>query len=116
MMKIQKNSKNLNTIKQEIEKRSTKADIEFPEGKKVAILGRPNAGKSTFINKLINEDRLIVSEIAGTTIDAISVPFIFNNEEFILIDTAGLRKGDKRNHKVEYFSFVILMTGSLIKI
>ena len=76
-------SKNLNKIKQELEKRSTKADIEFPEGKKVAILGRPNAGKSTFINNLINEDRLIVSEIAGTTIDAISVPFMFNYEEFI---------------------------------
>ena len=72
-------SKNLNKIKQELEKRSTKADIEFPEGKKVAILGRPNAGKSTFINKLINEDRLIVSEIAGTTIDAISVPVSYTH-------------------------------------
>ena len=52
---------------------------------------------------------MIVSEIAGTTIDAISVPFIFNNEEFVLIDTAGIRKGYKRNHKVEYFSFVRAM-------
>ena len=52
---------------------------------------------------------MIVSEIAGTTIDAISVPFIFNNEEFILIDTAGIRKGYKHNHKIEYFSFVRAM-------
>jgi GTP-binding protein len=80
--------------------------IDVPDGKKVAILGRPNAGKSTFINKLINEERLIVSEIAGTTIDAISIPFEFNDENFILIDTAGIRKGYKYNHKVEYFSFV----------
>jgi GTP-binding protein len=80
--------------------------IELPEGKKVAILGRPNAGKSTFINKIINEERLIVSEIAGTTIDSISVPFEFNNHKFIFIDTAGIRKGYKYNHKVEYFSYV----------
>ena len=49
---------------------------------------------------------MIVSEIAGTTIDAISIPFEFNDENFILIDTAGIRKGYKYNHKVEYFSFV----------
>ena len=102
-------SRNLNKIKSELERSSTKSLVEFPEGKRVAILGRPNAGKSTFINKLINEDRLIVSEIAGTTIDAISIPFNFNNEEFILIDTAGIRKGYKNNNKVEYFSFVRAM-------
>ena len=52
---------------------------------------------------------MIVSEIAGTTIDAISVPFEFNNEKFILIDTAGIRKGYKYNENVEYFSFVRAM-------
>ena len=57
-------------------------------------------------NKLVNEDRLIVSEIAGTTIDAISIPFEINNEKFTFIDTAGIRKGYKYNHKVEYFSYV----------
>ena len=102
-------SRNLNKIKSELERSSTKSLVEFPEGKRVAILGRPNAGKSTFINKLINEERLIVSEIAGTTIDAISIPFNFNDEEFILIDTAGIRKGYKNNNKVEYFSFVRAM-------
>ena len=69
--------------------------MDIQDGKKVAILGRPNAGKSTFINKFINEDRLIVSEIAGTTIDAISIPFEFNKQQFIFIDTAGIRKGYK---------------------
>ena len=99
-------STNLNILKSELEKGLLEISIDVPDGKKVAILGRPNAGKSTFINKLINEERLIVSEIAGTTIDAISIPFEFNDENFILIDTAGIRKGYKYNHKVEYFSFV----------
>ena len=99
-------STNLNILKSELEKGLLEISIDVPDGKKVAILGRPNAGKSTFINTLINEERLIVSEIAGTTIDAISIPFQFNDENFILIDTAGIRKGYKYNHKVEYFSFV----------
>jgi len=99
-------SKNLNTLKSLLEAKMPDASVELPEGKKVAILGRPNVGKSTFVNKLINEDRLIVSEIAGTTIDAISVPFEFNDQKFIFIDTAGIRKGYKYNHKVEYFSYI----------
>ena len=99
-------SLNLNDLKSVLEKKIIHNAIEVPDGKKVAILGRPNSGKSTFINNLINEDRLIVSEIAGTTIDAISIPFEFDNEKFILIDTAGIRKGYKYNHKVEYFSYV----------
>ena len=99
-------SKNLNILKSHLESKAPNISIDLPEGKKVAILGRPNAGKSTFINQIINEDRLIVSEIAGTTIDAISVPFEFNNHKFIFIDTAGIRKGYKYNHKIEYFSYV----------
>ena len=82
---------------------------EVPEGKKIAILGRPNAGKSTFINKFIKEDRLIVSEIAGTTIDAISIPFSVNDDDFVFIDTAGIRKGYRNAHKIEYFSYVRAM-------
>ena len=99
-------SRNLNLLKSHIETKVPDTIIDLPEGKKVAVLGRPNAGKSTFINNLINEDRLVVSEIAGTTIDAISVPFQFNDQKFIFIDTAGIRKGYKYKHKVEYFSFV----------
>ena len=99
-------SQNLNILKSHLESRTPNVLTELPEGKKVAILGRPNAGKSTLINQIINEDRLIVSEISGTTIDAISVPFEFNNHKFIFIDTAGIRKGYKYKHKVEYFSYV----------
>ena len=97
---------NIAELKTQLESRIPDTIVEESDDKKVAVLGRPNAGKSTFINKLVNEDRLIVSEIAGTTIDAISIPFEINNERFTFIDTAGIRKGYKYNHKVEYFSYV----------
>ncbi len=99
-------SKGLNSLKSYLKQKVSNNSIDIPEGRKIAVLGRPNAGKSTFINKFINEERLIVSEIAGTTIDAISIPFEFDNEQFIFIDTAGIRKGYKYKHKTEYFSYV----------
>ena len=79
------------------------------EGTKIAVIGRPNAGKSTFINQFTKQERLIVSEIPGTTIDSIKVPFTFNNREFVFIDTAGIRKKYKQSHAVEYFSYVRAM-------
>ena len=99
-------SKGLDNLKSYLKKRVLNINIDLPKGRKVAVLGRPNAGKSTFINKFINQDRLIVSEIAGTTIDAISIPFEFDKQQFIFIDTAGIRKGYKYKHKIEYFSYV----------
>jgi GTP-binding protein len=59
---------------------------------RVALLGRPNAGKSTLINRLLGEDRMIVSDVAGTTRDAIDAPLYIDDERFLLIDTAGLRR------------------------
>ena len=97
---------NLSNLKSFLEKKIPERIDDLTDDKKVAILGRPNAGKSTFINQLVNQDRLIVSEIAGTTIDAISIPFEINNEKFTFIDTAGIRKGYKYNHRIEYFSFI----------
>ncbi len=97
---------NLSKLKSFLESKIPEKNNDISDDKKVAVLGRPNAGKSTFINQLVNEERLIVSEIAGTTIDAISIPFEINNDKFTLIDTAGIRKGYKYNHKVEYFSFI----------
>ena len=102
-------SKNLLDLRSFIKKSLPSNQTHVPEGKKIAILGRPNAGKSTFINKFIKEDRLIVSEIAGTTIDAISIPFSVNDDDFIFIDTAGIRKGYRNAHKIEYFSYVRAM-------
>jgi len=102
-------SRNIADLRSFIKESLPKNKFETPDGKKIAVLGRPNAGKSTFINKFINEDRLIVSEIAGTTIDAISIPFSVGDSDFIFIDTAGIRKGYKTSHKIEYFSYVRAM-------
>lgn len=102
-------SRNITDLRSFIKDSLPKEKYESPEGKKIAVLGRPNAGKSTFINKFIKEDRLIVSEIAGTTIDAISIPFSVDDKDFIFIDTAGIRKGYRNSHKIEYFSYVRAM-------
>ena len=76
---------------------------------KIAIIGRPNSGKSTLINSLSLKDRVIVSPLAGTTIDAINVPVEFFGRRYELFDTAGIRKGFKTNTNVEYFSYVRAM-------
>ena len=78
-------------------------------GTKIAVIGRPNAGKSTFINQFTKQDRLIVSDLPGTTIDSIHVPFVFDDEDFIFIDTAGIRKKYRQSHSVEYFSYIRAM-------
>lgn len=73
---------------------------------KVAIVGRPNVGKSSLLNNLLGEQRVIVSDIPGTTRDAIDVPFQFNNQNFVLVDTAGLRKKGRIWESVERYSVV----------
>lgn len=62
------------------------------DGLKIAIVGKPNAGKSSIINRLVGEARVIVSSIAGTTRDAVDVPFSYNKKKYTLIDTAGMRR------------------------
>ena len=73
---------------------------------KIAIVGKPNAGKSSLTNRLLGYDRTIVSQIAGTTRDAIDTPFAYNGQNFMLIDTAGIRKKKAVNEDVEYYSVV----------
>ena len=85
------------------------SDIEESNSPKISIVGRPNAGKSTFINSLSLKDRVIVSPLAGTTIDAINVPVEFGERKYELYDTAGIRKGYKTKTNIEYFSYVRAM-------
>jgi GTP-binding protein len=74
------------------------------EGLKIAIVGRPNAGKSSLINAILKDERTIVSEIAGTTRDAVDIPYEFLGERHTLIDTAGIRRRTKMDSSVEVFS------------
>jgi len=80
------------------------ADEEKVEGKRLAIVGKRNSGKSTLVNQLAGIDRVIVSEIPGTTRDAVDVPFEFEGQSWIAIDTAGLRKKSRVQDAIELFS------------
>ena len=71
---------------------------------KVAVIGRPNVGKSSIVNRLLGEDRLVVSETAGTTRDAIDTPMRYHGRQFIFIDTAGLRRQSRVEEGIEFYS------------
>lgn len=73
---------------------------------KFSLIGRPNVGKSSLVNALIGSDKLIVSSIAGTTRDAVDTTFKYNNEEYIVIDTAGIRKRGKIYENIEKYSLL----------
>ena len=79
-------------------------DAEEDEGIRIAVIGKPNAGKSSVINKLIGQNRLIVSDIAGTTRDAVDTQVENEFGKFTFIDTAGIRRQAKINDKIEHFS------------
>ena len=79
---------------------------EIDENIKISVIGRPNVGKSSLVNALLNEKRVIVSNVAGTTRDAIDTKFTYNKEEYTLIDTAGLRKKGKIFEAVEKYSLL----------
>ena len=73
---------------------------------KICVIGRPNVGKSSLVNALLNEERVIVSNIAGTTRDAIDIDFKYDKEDYILIDTAGMRKKGKVFESIEKYSLL----------
>ena len=79
---------------------------EEDERTRVAIVGKPNVGKSSIINKLLGENRLIVSDIAGTTRDAVDTELVYNGKEYIFIDTAGLRRKNKIKEDLERYMIV----------
>ncbi len=89
-----------------------KTEGEQEDGRtKVAIVGKPNVGKSSLINHLIGEDRVIVSEIAGTTRDAVDTEVTWEGREYIFIDTAGLRRKSKIKEELERFSIIRAVTA-----
>lgn len=81
------------------------------ERPKIAIIGKPNVGKSSIINKLLGEDRVIVSDIAGTTRDAIDTEVIRDGREYVFIDTAGLRRKSKIKEDIERYSIIRTVTA-----
>ena len=92
----------------------------FPEGAgeeeederpRIAIVGKPNVGKSSIINKLLGENRVIVSNIAGTTRDAIDTAIKHNDKEYVFIDTAGLRRKNKIKEELERYSIIRTVTA-----
>jgi GTP-binding protein len=74
------------------------------KGTNIAIVGKPNVGKSTICNCILGHNRMIVSDVAGTTIDSVDSPFIFNDRQYTLVDTAGLRRSAKREEDLEIIS------------
>lgn len=82
------------------------ASEEEEEIPKIAIIGKPNVGKSSLVNKLVGEDRVIVSDIAGTTRDAVDTKVKFHGKEYIFIDTAGLRRKSKIKEELERYSII----------
>ena len=79
---------------------------EEDERPKIAIVGKPNVGKSSIVNRLIGENRVIVSDIAGTTRDAVDTEVVHNGREYVFIDTAGLRRKNKIKEELERYMIV----------
>ena len=90
------------------EQKNQDEEDEIP---RIAVVGKPNVGKSSLINKLVGEDRVIVSDIAGTTRDAIDTKVAWNGKEYIFIDTAGLRRKGKVKEEIERYSVIRTVTA-----
>ena len=90
-----------------VEKFSPVEDIVYEDNKiKFSIIGRPNVGKSSLVNALLNEEKAIVSDIAGTTRDAVDTEFRYEGKDFVVIDTAGIRKKGKIYENIEKYSLI----------
>jgi len=75
-----------------------------PSARRISIIGRPNAGKSSILNRMVGEERAVVSDIAGTTRDALDTVFNYNQKQYVLVDTAGIRRKSKISEKIESLS------------
>jgi GTP-binding protein len=98
------NGKNSGDLLDMLIEQLPEATPEDEEALRVAVVGRPNVGKSSFVNRLLGEERLVVSEIAGTTRDAIDTPMTYHGRKLIFVDTAGLRRQTKIDDGIEFYS------------
>jgi GTP-binding protein len=98
------NGKNSGDLLDELVNRLPESPPEDETALRVAVVGRPNVGKSSFVNKLLGEERLVVSEISGTTRDAIDTPMTYHGRKLIFVDTAGLRRQTKIDDGIEFYS------------
>ncbi len=80
------------------------AETAEDDALRIAVIGKPNVGKSSFVNRLLGEDRLVVSEVPGTTRDAIDTPMKYHGQDLIFIDTAGLRRQSRLEDGIEFYS------------
>jgi GTPase len=98
------NGKGSGDLLDAVAERLPEAPPEDTDALRVAVVGRPNVGKSSFLNRLLGEDRLVVSEVPGTTRDAIDTPMRYHGRSVVFIDTAGLRRQSKIDDGVEFYS------------
>ena len=98
------NGKNSGDLLDIIVDRIPEAPVEEKDALRIAVVGRPNVGKSSFVNRLLGEERLVVSDVAGTTRDAIDTPMRYHERTIVFIDTAGLRRQSRVEDGVEFYS------------
>jgi len=98
------NGKNSGDLLDALVERLPESAPEDEEALRVAVVGRPNVGKSSFVNRLLGEERLVVSDIAGTTRDAIDTPMNYHGRKLVFVDTAGLRRQTKIDDGIEFYS------------
>lgn len=97
-------SQGIGDVLDEVLNKLPESEGEEADGLKIAVVGKPNAGKSSFVNKILGFERTIVTDIAGTTRDAIDTAFSVGDKKYIIIDTAGIRKKRSVDDDVEYYS------------
>lgn len=98
------NGKNSGDLLDVVVQRIPEVVEEPTESLRVAVIGRPNVGKSSIVNRILGEDRLVVSDISGTTRDAIDTPMVYHGREIVFIDTAGLRRQARVDDGIEFYS------------
>ena len=94
----------LSDVLEWLDKKVEGIKIPDKEGPTIALVGKPNVGKSSLVNHLLGASRMIVSEVAGTTVDAVDSQILYNEKKYVLVDTAGLRRSAKRKEDVEIIS------------